>query len=133
MNGNEQFVGELEGIVAEMQRRGIVHLDLRHRTNVHVSDDGRPVVLDLATGLRFNTRWPHGRLGLAIFGWVDRMALRDWKRRLCPHLLMPSEMRKARVIRVMSKLWLPRLAVDAMGVAFGRRKKRRTDGKDGVR
>ncbi len=76
------FLAELQDAVAEMHRRGVVHLDLRHRSNILAGTDGRPVLLDFASALRFDsTRW-WGRTGVTLLGWIDRRALRKWRVRL---------------------------------------------------
>jgi predicted Ser/Thr protein kinase len=76
------FLTELEAAVVEMHRRGVVHLDLRHRSNVLAGDDGRPVLIDFASALRFDpaTRW--GRLAVLGLGWLDLRALAKWRARL---------------------------------------------------
>jgi len=76
------FLAELQGAIAEMHQRGVVHLDLRHRSNILAGEDGRPVLLDFASALRFDRSTWWGRVGVALLGWVDRRALRKWQVRL---------------------------------------------------
>lgn len=76
------FIGDLEHAIGEMHRRGVVHLDLRHRSNVLAGDDGRPVLIDFASALRFDLSTRRGRLLLGLFAALDRRALRKWKIRL---------------------------------------------------
>jgi hypothetical protein len=76
------FLAELQGAVAEMHRRGVVHLDLRHRSNILAGQDGRPVVLDFASALCFDPATWWGRALVHVLGWVDRRALRKWRVRL---------------------------------------------------
>lgn len=76
------FLAELQGAVAEMHRCGVIHLDLRHRSNILAGEDGRPVLLDFASALRFDPRTWWGRIGVVLFAWVDRRALRKWQVRL---------------------------------------------------
>ena len=76
------FLAELQGAVAEMHRCGVIHLDLRHRSNILAGEDGKPVLLDFASALRFDPRTWWGRAGVVLFAWVDRRALRKWKVRL---------------------------------------------------
>ncbi|MBY0398886.1 hypothetical protein K2X89_01225 [Myxococcota bacterium] len=76
------FVDRLEGVIAEMHRRGVVHLDLRHRSNVLAARDGEPVVLDFASALVFDSSKALGRLGVRVFGGFDRRALGKWRARL---------------------------------------------------
>ena len=72
------FVDELRQSVAAMHARGVVHLDLRHRSNVLAGDDGHPVLLDFASALRLR---PRGRLARWLAA-LDRRALRKWETRL---------------------------------------------------
>jgi serine/threonine protein kinase len=69
------FMSKLQDAIAEMHRRGVVHLDLRHRSNILADHDGRPVVLDFASALC-------GRSGVLLLGWLDRRALHKWRSRL---------------------------------------------------
>ncbi len=76
------FLADLQGAIAEMHRCGVVHLDLRHRSNILAGEDGRPILLDFASALRFDRSSMWGRIGVALLGWIDRRALRKWQVRL---------------------------------------------------
>lgn len=76
------FVAELEESLAEIHRRGVVHLDLRHRSNVLAGEDGHPVVLDFASAILCDPRRAWGRLLRASLAWVDRRAVEKWRVRL---------------------------------------------------
>ncbi len=78
----EPFLAELEDAVAAMHRRGIVHLDLRHRSNILAGNDGHPVLLDFASAIQFDPTRFAGRLGVLLLGWIDRRALGKWRVRL---------------------------------------------------
>ena len=75
----EDFLAELERGVAEMHARGIVHLDLSHRSNVLLGDDGRPVLLDFATAIRIAPRGLFRRRLILLLAAFDRRALRKWR------------------------------------------------------
>jgi RIO-like serine/threonine protein kinase len=77
-----EFLADLERAIDEMHRRGVVHLDLRHRSNILAGEDGRPVVIDFASALRFDAATISGRALVALFGWIDRRALDKWRVRL---------------------------------------------------
>lgn len=77
-----EFVGELEGAVDAMHDQGVVHLDLRHRSNVLADEHGHPVLLDFASALFFDPARRSGRAGRALFAWIDRRAMRKWRVRL---------------------------------------------------
>ena len=78
----DRFLDELERGVSEMHDLGVVHLDLSHRSNVLLGEDGRPVLLDFASAIRLA---PMGRLGNPLFRWLaraDYRALSKWRRKL---------------------------------------------------
>jgi hypothetical protein len=72
------FVDRLAAAVAALHARGVVHLDLRHRSNVLVDERGDPVLIDFASALVLS---PRGRLTrwLARF---DRAAVEKWRQRI---------------------------------------------------
>lgn len=78
------FMTELEESIQAMHGRGVVHLDLRHRSNILAGEDGKPVLIDFASALFFN---PKGWLGsglLHAFASIDRSAVEKWRVRLVP-------------------------------------------------
>ena len=85
----EMFLAELEATISAMHRRGVVHLDLRHRSNILAGTDGHPVVLDFASALLFDPDRMLGRLGIRLFGWFDWRAMQKWRVRLDRSLLAP--------------------------------------------
>ena len=85
------FLDELTAAVDGIHARGVVHLDLRHRSNVLFGADGHPVLIDFATALRFRPR-TLGRWTLfPVLCWFDRAALRKWRARLVAQDSDPSE------------------------------------------
>ncbi|MFP6564698.1 MAG: hypothetical protein VCC68_09485 [Myxococcota bacterium] len=73
------FSADLEAAVTKMHACGVVHLDLRHRSNVLVDGEGRPVILDFASAITGR----NGRSGWLgrILRFVDRRAVRKWQRK----------------------------------------------------
>lgn len=78
----EAFLEELSEAIEEMHRRGVVHLDLRHRSNILADDEGHPILLDFASSLRVDPRSRPGRWLLRSLGRLDRRALEKWRVRL---------------------------------------------------
>jgi serine/threonine protein kinase len=76
------FLRDLEAAVDAMHGRGVVHLDLRHRSNILAGADGRPVLIDFASALRFDARTRLGRGLVRLVGRIDRRALEKWRVRL---------------------------------------------------
>jgi len=116
VRGNEEFVRQLRRTVREMHRRGVVHLDLKHRSNLMVSKAGHPVVLDFESALCFRRAWLIGRVAVLLLGQLDWLAVQNWTRRLCPHMLAlsGSYKRRGRLARELLPWWLPRRIMDAM-------------------
>jgi RIO-like serine/threonine protein kinase len=72
------FLDALAGALAEMHRRGVVHLDLRNRTNVLSDEHGRPVLIDFGAALVFRPGSLAARWLLPLFAHFDRRALGKW-------------------------------------------------------
>jgi hypothetical protein len=76
------FLARLERAVRELHARGVVHLDLRHRSNVLADESGAPVLIDFASALCLRPgRWPD-RLLLGWLARIDERALRKWRSKL---------------------------------------------------
>ena len=78
----EGFIASLREAVDEMHARGVVHLDLRHRSNVLAGETGEPVLIDFASALCFRPAGPAARLLLPLLAWIDRRAVEKWGRQL---------------------------------------------------
>jgi hypothetical protein len=75
----EGFLTQLEAAVFEMHRRGVVHLDLRNRTNVLRDAGGQPVLIDFGSALVFRPGGFGARRLLPLLAAFDRRALRKWR------------------------------------------------------
>lgn len=78
------FPDRLEAALAEMHRRGVAHLDLRHRSNVLVDAEGLPVLIDFGSALRFRPGGLAARWLLPLLARLDLAAARKWRGRLGP-------------------------------------------------
>ena len=81
-----RFAESLAYQVARVHARGVVHLDLAHRSNVGADPAGEPVIFDLGAALCLRPRSALGRWLLRGFALADRRALRKWRRRLAPDI-----------------------------------------------
>jgi len=76
------FLKELRDAIELMHRQGVVHLDLRHRSNILAGEDGHPVLLDFASALCFRPGGWGARLVLPWLARIDKGALAKWEVRL---------------------------------------------------
>ena len=79
-----EFLERLETALREMHRRGVAHLDLRHRSNVLVGEDGDPVLIDYGSALIFRPGGLLARWLLPLLARLDLKALEKWRIRLTP-------------------------------------------------
>ena len=77
-----EFGNRLAAALAEMHRRGVVHLDLRHRSNVMVGEAGEPILIDFGSAFCFRPGSLRARLLLPPLARLDRLALAKWRSRL---------------------------------------------------
>ncbi|NLW51365.1 MAG: phosphotransferase [Candidatus Brocadiaceae bacterium] len=117
----EAVTQRLDRMVAEMHARGVVHLDLKHRSNLLISEQDTPLVLDFESALCFNPACRLGRLLLRALGSIDRLAVLNWKRRLCPNTFSGPQMARATWLHHLGGLWVPRALLDGLFEIMARR------------
>ena len=78
------FIDRLADAVRAMHARGVVHLDLRHRSNVLVDAHEQPVLIDFASALMLSPRGLLGRWLLPRFARWDWDAVEKWRQRVEP-------------------------------------------------
>lgn len=76
------FVDELRAAVARMHKLGVVHLDLRHRSNALADADGRPVLIDFASAICFRPGSLAARWLLPLLAVIDERAVDKWAAQL---------------------------------------------------
>ena len=76
------FIPELREAVREMHARGVVHLDLRHRSNALADPDGHPVLIDFASAVCFRPGSIAARILLPMISWIDLRAVDKWEHQL---------------------------------------------------
>jgi hypothetical protein len=88
---SSEFATALEGAVRTMHEQGVAHLDLRHRSNVLVGEDGAPVLIDFASAICFRPGSMAARWLLPFFARYDIRAVEKWRGRL--HHVWPAALR----------------------------------------
>ena len=77
-----RFAEALSRALACVHARGVVHLDLAHRSNLGADPSGRPLIFDLGAAFCLRSGSALGRGLLRGLALADRRALRKWRRRL---------------------------------------------------
>lgn len=76
-NLHKKFWDRLDRSIDAMHERGVVHLDLRHRSNVLVDADEQPILIDFGSALCLRP----GSFALRSLARIDRSAVRKWRER----------------------------------------------------
>lgn len=81
-DGGPGFAAALDEAVAGLHARGLVHLDLGHRSNVLVDADGAPVLIDFASAVWFRPGSFGARFLLPRLSAYDLRAVHKWSAKL---------------------------------------------------
>ncbi len=100
------FFSNLRGILEEIHRRGVVHLDLRHKGNILVSDKGEPFLIDFNSSLSFREGGLLYRYFFPIFRWVDYGGFLKLKERVSPSSMTPEETLFLKRFNRLRRLWI---------------------------
>ncbi len=101
-----RMLARLESLVDELHARGIVHLDLRKRDNILITDSGMPLIIDFNASICFEEGGLAARFVFPLLRRIDTSAVLKWKSRLTPELLTAAEKRRHRFMSVARRLWI---------------------------
>ena len=99
------FFDDLLDSVNAMHDRGIVHLDLRHKTNILVGADDKPRIIDFENALYLGRNILSRRLLVPLLAWIDRSAVLKFRVRYFPEQVSEAETKKDRFYRRIRRLW----------------------------
>lgn len=105
-SGWQEFFEELLQLIREMHELGVAHCDLRSPTNVLITKEGKPALVDFVASFRRG-----GRINFVaalLFGQfvrVDQSAVIKLKRFLAPELLSPGEAEGEHVGGILGKFF----------------------------
>lgn len=100
------FWTALEKVLDEVHRRRIVHLDLRHKGNILISDEGKPFLIDFNSSFSFAKGWPLNSLLFPLLVRIDRGGFLKLKERVAPSLLTSEERAFLTRFNRLRKLWI---------------------------
>jgi serine/threonine protein kinase len=100
------FFSDLEGVLKEVHAKGVVHLDLRHKGNILISEKGEPFIIDFNSSFAFKEKGFLRRSLLPLLRWVDYGGLLKLKERVSPSLMTPEELSFLRRFNRIRRLWI---------------------------
>ncbi len=100
------FFSDLERVLGEVHGRGVVHLDLRHKGNILVSEKGEPFLIDFNSSFAFREKGFLRRYLFPLLRWVDYGGLLKLKERISPSLMTPKELAFLKRFVRLRRLWI---------------------------
>jgi RIO-like serine/threonine protein kinase len=100
------FFSDLQQVLKEVHARGVVHLDLRHKGNVLLSERGKPFLIDFNSSFAFEEKGFFRRYLFPVLRWVDDGGLLKLKERISPSLMTPEELAFLKRFNRLRKLWI---------------------------
>ena len=100
------FFPHLEQVLREVHKRGVVHLDLRHKGNILISEKGEPFLIDFNSSFYYKEKGLFRRFIFPILRWVDHGGLLKLKERIAPELMTHEEMNFLKRFNRLRKLWI---------------------------
>jgi predicted Ser/Thr protein kinase len=97
---------DLERLLRDVHSRGVVHLDLRHKGNILLSEEGEIYVIDFNSSFSFREKGLFRRFLFPILRWVDYGGLLKLKQRVSPSLMTPEELSFLRRFNRLRRLWI---------------------------
>jgi hypothetical protein len=100
------FFSDLKQVLGEVHARGVVHLDLRHKGNILVSEKGEPYLIDFNSSFAFKEKGFLRRYLFPLLRRVDDGGLLKLKKRIAPALLTSEELAFLKRFERLRKLWI---------------------------
>ena len=100
------FFVDLVKVLREVHSRGVVHLDLRHKGNILISDSGKPFIIDFNSSFSFGEKGFFRRFLFPALRWVDYGGFLKLKERVSPALMTPEELSFLKRFNRLRKLWI---------------------------
>ena len=98
------FFCELERILEEVHAKGVVHLDLRHKGNILVSEKRNPVLIDFNSAFYFRKGLLR-RILFPLLRWVDYGGILKLKHRVASSITL-QELKTLKRLNRLRKVWI---------------------------
>ncbi len=100
------FFSELERVLLEVHSRGVVHMDLRHKGNILVSEEGKPFLIDFNSSFAFKEGGLLRRILFPLLRWVDYGGFLKLKERASPSSMTTDETAFLKRFNRLRRLWI---------------------------
>jgi hypothetical protein len=100
------FFADLANVLREVHSRGVVHLDLRHKGNILITEKGKPYIIDFNSSFCFGEKGLFRRFLFPALRWVDHGGFLKLKERVSPSLMTPEELSCLKWFNRLRKLWI---------------------------
>ena len=100
----DELFDRIQRLILRMHKRNVVHLDLRQRKNLLITDDGLPFLIDFETSIRFPDQ-SLVKIILPFFVYADLSALVRIKHRYFPQLMTDDDKKFQRRFNIIRYLW----------------------------
>jgi len=100
------FFSDLERVLKEVHSRGVVHMDLRHKGNILVSENGEPFLIDFNGSFSFKEKGFLRRFLFPLLRRIDYGGFLKLKQRVSSSLMTPEELQFLERFNRLRKLWI---------------------------
>lgn len=100
------FFSDLERLLRQVHSRGVVHLDLRHKGNILLSEKGEAFLIDFNSSFSFKEKGVFRRFLFPVLMWVDYGGLLKLKQRVSPSLMTSEELSFLKRFNLLRRLWI---------------------------
>ena len=100
------FFSDLERVLKEVHGKGVIHLDLRHKGNILVSEKGEPFLIDFNSSFAFKEKGFLRRYLFPLLRWVEDGGLLKLKERISPSSMTPEEIAFLKRFDRLRRLWI---------------------------
>jgi predicted Ser/Thr protein kinase len=100
------FFSDLGQALRDLHARGVVHLDLRHKGNILISEGGELFLIDFNSSFAFKEKGILRRYLFPLLRWVDYGGMLKLKERISPDLMTSEERSALKQFNRLRKLWI---------------------------
>ena len=101
----DRFFEILTKRIERIHTRGIFHLDLSHKSNILISKEGEPVIVDFNSGFYVGNGYIGRNLLSPLLKRIDYYGILKLKERVSPDTITPENKSYLKRFRLIRRLW----------------------------